>query len=107
MSLDDELRLRLAEQGRYDVRESSRTDSDGPHPAEIRSVGGWMPSLPMAPPQLDVAGLGPRLARAAAVEHGIGGHQRSPRVQRTRRSPSVHLSSWDDAGVWSRRSQGL
>jgi hypothetical protein len=68
-----------------------------------------MPSLPMHHRSSTSLGLGPRWVRAAAVEHWLGGHQQSPRVQRARRSPSVHLSSWDDAGgrfrLWSRRSR--
>jgi len=68
-----------ADQGECDSDGPSRTDPNDLHPAENRKVGGSMPSLPIAPPQLDVAGprsaLGPCRSGRARASAGTNGRQ--------------------------------
>ena len=76
---DDRVHLHPADQGECDSDGPSRTDPNDLHPAENRKVGGSMPSLPIAPPQLDVAGprsaLGPCRSGRARASAGTNGRQ--------------------------------
>src|SRR5215204_934583 len=76
---DDRVHSHPADQGGCDSDVPSWTDPNDLHQAENRKVGGSMPSLPIAPPQLDVAGprsaLGPCRRGRARASAGPNGRQ--------------------------------